>query len=475
MKLFKNFSLYSLGKMLVEGLKFFLIPIYTTYIPIAEYGLYSILMTLKDVFLSFSTQIAKASYSRFFFKDKEDKTSLPSIISLFTIGFGFFAILALLLSNIVRDTIFSSFPEYFFLFYVIIAIAFFQFFIQLKKTEVMMRARASHYLIISILIGIFPLLIILYLVLVKDMTIDALLYGLLVPYTIVGTYVLITLSKSIFKRPSKALIRKYFSYGFPMALKSISNKLIKGGDRIIIQIMLSSAAVGAYSFVYLVTNALSLFMIQPFNKVITPIIMKNEDNHKVLQRTVSHASISLLVALSTLAMIFVFFVEYILRLIVTNPEYLDYMPIIYLLSIAFVIKSGNSFASKGLMLSNRTDIIMWITIVTGISNVLMNILFIFFFGIWGAVLASIITYLIITLSYTYYSEKHHFLRYPKARIWTVISTYSLIIGLFYATESIINDILLKVLLIGLYLTILWMLRILTKKNIEYVMKTIRKA
>ena len=475
MRLFKNFSMYSLGRIIVEGLKFFLIPIYTTYIPVAEYGLYSILMTLKEVFLNFSSSIAKSSYSRFFFKDKDDQASLPSIMSIFILGFGFFTILALLLSNLIRNTIFSSYPQFFFLFYVIIAIAFFQFIVHLKKTELVMRSKALQYLILSLVIGLIPIILILYFVLRRDMTIDALLYGMFIPYAITGIYVFLTIARKTFKRPKISLIKKYFSYGTPLAFKGISGKLIKGGDRIIIQAMLSSAAVGGYSFIYLITNALSLFMIQPFSKVIKPIIMKNEDNQKVLQRTITNASLSLLVSLSGVAMVFVFFVEYFLRLFVSNLDYLEYMPIIYLLSIAFVIMAAKTLVSKGLMLSNKTTILMWITIIAGINNILMNILLIYLVGIWGAVLATIFTHAGIFLAHLHYSEKHHPLRYPKAKLFTIIATYSAIIGLFYLLQGTINDIALKLGLITLYLTLLWLFRILTKDNIKYVMKTIRNA
>ena len=474
MRLFKNFSMYSIGRILVDGLKFFLIPMYTAYIPIAEYGLYTLLVSIKDILFNLPAVISTSSYSRFFFKDKE-KSFLPSLVSLFMLGFSILAILTLLLSGVLRRLLFESFPQYHYLIFVALGIAFFQFFIKIRKHEAIMRSKAHEFLIISLLTGLVPLLLIIFLVVHQGMTIDGLFLGLFLPFIILAVFIFLTRYRLILRKPDTSLMKKYFSYGFPLAFREISTKILKAGDRFVIHAFIGTTAVGAYSFVYLITSALRLFLIQPFGHAIHPIIMRNEENKKVLQKTITNASVAIMASVSIFSIIFSFFIEHFLVLFVRDESYLQYTPLIYLLSVAFVIISAKGLTQKGLSLANKTHIIMWITIIAAIVNIVLNIIMIPAIGVWGAALATIISHLLMLILFVHYSEKHYHIRYPKARMAIIISAYSVIIASFFMLQGLFYDVVLKSVLVVVYLALLWFFRILTKKNIEYVIKTIRKA
>ena len=475
MKLLKNFSLYSLGRMLVDGLRFFLIPLYTAYIPIAEYGLYNILVSIKEILFNFFSQVSEASYSRFFFKDKNDKQFFSNIVSIFLLSFAILTIITLLLSNTIKQILFSNFPHFFYLIYILLGISFAQFFVQIKMSEFIMESKALKYFITSLVVGIAPIVLIIFMVLRLDMTIDALLVGMFIPYSLLTLYILLRKRNEIFKKPNIKLIKKYNSYGLPLTMNTLSSKVLNAGDRFVIQYFLTSAAVGAYSFIYLITSTLLIFVTQPFIQVVNPLVMRYEDNQKTLQKTVTNASVALLIGLSIFGLLLSFFVEYILNIVIKNQDYMQYVSLISLLSIAFVIDAGRTFTNRGLVFKNKTHIIMWVSVSTAILNIILNIILIPIMGIWGAALATVLAFLFSLPLLIYYSEKHHPLRYPKARIYTIIVTYSGIIGLYYLFQNTINNIVLKIGLIVLYLTLLWIFRILTKANIKYAIKTIRKS
>lgn len=473
MKLLKNFSIYSLGRILVDGLKFFLIPFYTTYIPIGEYGVYNILVSIKELFLNFGSLVSRSAYHRFYFKEKDTKNTLSSVFALFMFIFLFFVILILIFSNQIRTYLFNEFPYFFYLIYLIVLIAFFQFFVTLSKTEAMMESRAFDYLIMSLLVGILPLGLIIYFVMFLGMTIQGLFYGMLMPYAGLGIYIIFKKRNLLFEKFDLEKVRNYFYYGLPLAFKRVSNTIISTGDRFVVQAMLTSAAVGAYSFIYLIASTINIFIIQPFASVIFPILLKNEENISVVQKTITNASLAILTIVSIISLFFSFFIEYIITFFVSNQEYLAHINIIYLLSIAFVILSAKSFTEKGLVFSNKPSIIMWISVFAGFGNILLNVILIPHIGLWGAVIATIITYLFMLHSLIYYSEKNHPLRYPKVRMYTIIATYSGMIFLYYIFQNSMNQIILKTFLICLYFLLLWIFRILTKSNITYVLKTIK--
>ncbi|MFP4656969.1 MAG: polysaccharide biosynthesis C-terminal domain-containing protein, partial [Candidatus Woesearchaeota archaeon] len=358
---------------------------------------------------------------------------------------------------------------------VLIAIAFFQFFVTIFKRELMMKGKAGRFFLTSIFVGIGPILLILYFILVQDMTVDGLFIGMLIPYVLLGSLAIILKSKQIFTRPKTSLMKRYLSFGSPLAFKTIAAKLIKGGDRIVIQTLLNSAAVGAYSFAYLITSALGMFLTKPFTSAVRPIIYKNEEKPKVLQKTVTNANQAILVSMSIVAIVFAFFIEYPLMMLVSNIEYLEYMPLVYLLSIAFVIQAAKTFTGTGIQLANKTMIIMWITMVAGATNIIFNLVLVSLYDVWGAAIATVLIHLLMLFANIHYSEKYHHLRYPRRRIMILIATYSAMMIGFYIFQGIIMDVVLKIALTLLYITLLWFFRILTKNNIMYAIRTIKKT
>ncbi|MFP4401439.1 MAG: lipopolysaccharide biosynthesis protein [Candidatus Woesearchaeota archaeon] len=474
MKLLKNFSIYSFGKILVEGLKFFLIPVYTKYIPLDQYGVLNVLNSIKNMGTHFFSQISQAAQNRFYFKDRDKEAFYPSIFTIFSIGFSLLFLLSIIFYDFIAISLFSPFPELSYIYWLMLFVGLFEFIIHLTQNKNTLESRSLSFVFISIFQGIGSLVLTIYLVVVRSMTIDGVVLSLFIIYLLLSIYIMTQTARHIFKKPDIKLIKKYFSYGIPLAFAAIASILLTSGDRFIIKFYLDNDAVGAYSFIYLISSVLFSFVIRPFSRVMNPLIMKSEGKLKQLDKIIKNSIKSILVAVSFASLFFVFFIKYFLEVFVSNKDYLLFYDLIYILSLGVIMQSFMGFVSKGMVFSNKSGHMSFSTITFAIINVVLNFILIPIMGIYGAAYATAISYAGMTITIIYFSEKFHPLRYPKMTIFLIILCYVFSLGLFFLFRPIINEILLKTLIILLYPILLFMIGILNKKNIKFLIKTIKR-
>jgi O-antigen/teichoic acid export membrane protein len=468
MKLLKRFSLFSIGSMFIEATKFFLIPMYTKFIPLAEYGVLNLLFLLKDLVVGICEKIASNSFFRFFFKDKEKKGFFSSILWVFGISFFILFLIIFLIRPFLFDFIFEvALPRYYF--YIFMAMGFFQFFLNITLHEFVLKEDTMKYVILSVTQSVATILLILFLVIKMQLGIAGVVFGNMILLAFIFFVLFLSRFKKYTQKPNKILVRKYFKYGGPLSLNGISYYLLNSGDRFLINYFMGVKAVGNYSFLFLMGSALRMFIITPFANIINPIILKNENNKTFLNDFVDKLMLLFFVGISLVAMLLIFFLKYILGFFVFNQSYISDYNVLYPIASAMIPFGLFWFAAWGINFSGKTIHHMVANLSGAIINIVLNILLIPKIGLYGAAISTLISFYFMLLYKMWRSENLSFLKYPKLKLLIAHLIYGFVLGISF----IYGTFFINLSLIFIYLGLLFIFKILNKKMIFNLIKIVK--
>jgi O-antigen/teichoic acid export membrane protein len=114
-----------------------------------------------------------------------------------------------------------------------------------------------------------------------------------------------------------------------------------------------------------------------------------------------------------------------------SNKYADSSPLLPILSAGILVGGINFLLTTGLSFQKRTDIIAYMTIGSGIFNILMNLALIPFMGIFGSAWATLISYLLhLFISYRLSSRYLSIRFYPLSLMKSLAAATAMIAALF---------------------------------------------
>ena len=120
-----------------------------------------------------------------------------------------------------------------------------------------------------------------------------------------------------------------------------------------------------------------------------------------------------------------------------------------ILSFGIILKSTQQITAIGISLEKKTFLFVRIAWLTAITNIIGNYFLIPKFGANGAAVATFFSYLLLTLSYLYFTQKIHPLIIPWLPLF-VLTLMGIMVAFFYhfLTQSVeIERVVGKLLLI----------------------------
>ncbi len=277
--------------------------------------------------------------------------------------------------------------------------------------------------------------------------------------------------------PSLDRIKPYISYGFPLILLPFYHWIIRVSDQYVIGFFYGAKEIGVYSLHYslafILLNFTSIIMF-----VLYPTITRLWDEHKIKEvkefTKFSYKYIMMLFIPSIIG----FFVLYegIIRNISTK-EFLSTSLLLIILAIATIFNSIASLLQTILLLLKKTRFINRITLISAITNIILNIIFVYYFGIIGAAISTLITFLMFTiLSLVYTHKEYKFDFMPASIIKFMVAAIIMGIILFFFSTSINIFYLISQILVGaaVYFIILILLRAISRQEIRFFLSIYKK-
>jgi O-antigen/teichoic acid export membrane protein len=428
-KLLGASAVYGLGSVLVRGLAFVLLPLYTRYLTPAEYGIVALTLACTVVLGMVYPLGLRGAVSRTYYDEgsvEERKARLGTLWIGMTLSA---AAMAILLDRIGPTVTPAILPEVPFHPYLRLAVwtAFFAVLAQTPLVVLQAQERAPAYVTLTIGTALVTTAITVFLV-VQGGGAEGYLRGALIGGALAGVpYLLLTLRQvRLVFRPG--VLGAALAFGLPLVPHALAGWALELSDRAILTRLVPLPDVGVYSLGYQLGAAMGL-LTTAFNAAWVPFLfgtLKDEGDraHPKLARLVTYLAMTL----CFIGLGWALMVEHAIGFIAA-PEFRDAARITPWVIGGYVC-GGLYFAPTNLLFwRQQTRMIPLVTLAAGATNVGLNLWLVPRYGTIAAAWSTLAAYAVLLVLTWRFAERVHPFPYEYRRI---VLTLALALGLYLA-------------------------------------------
>lgn len=399
-KLVKTTVYYSIGEIVPRIISFFLLPILTKYLTADEYGIVSYttsVMTFVFVIatLSLNTFVLRHYYSA---KDENSRKELIGSIFLFIFGFNCILILfQMLFFPFLIDFFHVNIP---FKPYFQLAILnnFFEVISIIPLVLYRVKENAKGFLMLSLSRTLLQFLMVYVFVVVYNQGLLGSYYARLVinvPFMFIYFYMIY--KNSIFKINFK-LIKEALHFTLPILPGSLAFLFVSLSDRVILERYISLDQLGIFSVAITLATVLNI-VIQALYKTFEPILFKEYFNENFQETNQKLYKIYLLAIFIGAFGASIFSKEFFI--IATSGAFREGYKLVPLFIVSVVLSGINTYLNILMIANKKQKIVSLISIVSAIISVVLNLIFIPYYGCYGAIIASTVSFLFSNIIFQY--------------------------------------------------------------------------
>jgi len=384
------------------------LPLYTDYLTTDEYGMLALLevtsfMLISLVGMRMSTAMMRwgsAEQS----ESKQGSVAFTVLITLVVLAVVFnvlFQPLAGSFSRILFES--RSFQEYFNVLFLYVSIEILNVWV---LDLIRIKEKPLFFVFLSLLKFTIVLGLNIYLVKFQGLGVLGIILSQLIGSALLFLASLIFISKNITTKFRFDQVKPMFRYGFPLVFTTISMYLLSLGDRFMMKYMLDLGDVGIYSLGYKIATVTNLLVIQSFQTGFLPIAYKKYEeggNERFFFLSLTYYTYILVLVSLGLAMIS----KELIMLLSRSEEYYSAYKIVPLISLALVFKGIQYIFSLSLHFIRNTKYNAIIVLSVAVFNLLLNAILLPRIGIFGAGVASVISFFIMLTGFRLYGKKFY--------------------------------------------------------------------
>jgi len=410
---------------LSSGIAFITMPLFTRMLGAEQYGLFSVYNSWLLIFtcimgLNVGAGIGTGYYQ---FSDKYFRFRSSTLVEGTVISMAMIAIMLVLYP--VLHKVFS-YP--FLIFVFLLLQSFSQFVLNLGSLTWTFEKKAATNLIVSlcsVLLTTGASIGLLYKWNNDNPLYYARVIGVAVPTVLVGLVVWILLFA---KHPcgyDAEYWRFSFFFGLPMVFHQLSHQVLGQSDRVMMQMMeINGQEIGVYSFYYSLTAVLTTVLLA-LNASWCPFLydgLKARDYDKLNRKVRNYVKVFTVIVIVFLmlcreaAMFF------------ANEEYWLGMPLVPILVLAVYCTFIYQFAVNFEFFLAKPKFVAIGTAIAGVWNIILNILFIPQWGMYGAAIATLISYVILAVIHFMLVRLWKYDKYPLSYSSVMIGLAAVIIA-----------------------------------------------
>ena len=437
-RLAKGSLIYGIGGMLQRFMGFFLLPFFTRVLTPEDYGVVALISLIGVALSGLFTLGTGNSMGVLYFREK-DLVKRPTIIwstTLLMAANGVFWYSVVFLAAPTLSSLMFQSDRHADLIRLALLGSVFITIADPWLAYLRMEEKAKRYVVITLFSSVLSIALSVWLVLVQQIGVTGVILAgtltqgvmLLVNWMVIG--------RKLYFKIDPSLFRPLIHIGFPSIFGLFAFMLIDYADRQMIERMVSINALGIYSVGYSFGMVMSI-AVGAFATAWPPFFMsyinKTEEARTVFARVMTYY----LLGFGGLVVLF-FFVARPIVVIMTAPAFHSAFNVVGLVAAALMLKGcylivlpGISFAEK----LHKQSAVEW---VAAIVNIGMNLWLIPLYGIVGAAIATLISYL--TLPILAWSVARHYLPvdYEWSRLAWITILMTLTSGLLYWVNAQFN-------------------------------------
>jgi O-antigen/teichoic acid export membrane protein len=458
-----------LGISLQQLISFILLPIYTRYLTVSDYGvLRLILITGQIVRIVFTLGLISALFRSYYDynEEKNRRIVISTTFFLIIVDCCILFVFGLFSSKHLSMLLFDD-TKYEIYFLIIILTTMFRILNNMPFTIFQAQKKSITYISFRISFFITGIILIIYFVVVGNYGIWGVLVGNLITAIVSFLVLYFYIKEDIVLKFSKLEAQKMIKYGAPLVLAGLSGFVFTYMDRYMLNYYLTLREVGLYTLGYQFGMLMYILLISPSKLILSPMFLSAKDDSNAkdfYSRTLTYTIFIGLFLFLVLALLSKEVIQ-----IFSNKEYWNAYKVIPIITLAYLVWATRSITEIGISLKRKTKVTAWYFFIGATTNIILNMVWIPKYGIIGATYATFIAFSIMSIiSYYYGSIRYIKINYEWIRILKMSLVTALIFaaGFFVRINDLYTSIAFKFSIILSYLLILYLLQFYTTGEIK---------
>ncbi len=446
----KDTSIYTIGDVFTKGIGFFAIVFYTHFLSQDEMGVYGYILVIISFFSAFLILGADNAYARYFFeyKSKKEKQLLTTTLFIF---FSIWTVVALILPLIFVDDI-----SFFLLDTKKHSLVFFLAFLSLplklisslSNQALRNQFKTKQFIIYNFFTAFVTIVGAIFLLKFTSLGIGSIFLGMIIADILVLPFRIYAIKDLFVLSVDFSLLKKILAYGVPFLPATIAYWIFSSADRVMLESMSGLDSVGIYTVAVTLGGIMSI-LASAIGQAWSPHAVKTYEDDKESARKLYKRFLNVLITL----VLFVLFCASMLGkeiIIFLFPE--EYKSAFYpmlLLLIGIGFKITGQVTAAGIGLAKKTIYLVYITFFVAIVNIILNYLLIPLYSEIGASIATMFSFLLLTVLYSFTSQKLFKIEYDKRYIvWSFLILVMVVLGSFL--DSVVRFVMFGLVLVGIY-------------------------
>ena len=386
--LLKHSSVYGLGTIFAQAAGFLLLPFYMNFLTPADYGVAAIVETSITIIGIMVSMDLNQAIARFYAEGRDEKEKGLIISTSYVINAllcVIFIPILLLFSVPLSELLFGR-NDYGKYFMISSTALFIGFFVSIGFSYLILRAKSSTFVFLSILNTIMLIMLNIYFIAFRHTGLIGIFYSALITKTflavVISAPILIKTGLGFSSRLGIAMVR----FSMPLGFSSIFRVLTNESDRFFINYFFSPFETGIYAVAGKIAMGVHILLTSTFLQSFQPIryvIAKEEGG----PRTYGSIFEQYLLAIGAFGLFISIFSDEIIRFMAADEfrPSARYIPPLILSWILFGMKYH---LENGILISMKSRYIFYISAASSVTNIVLNLILIPRWGLWGAVASS---------------------------------------------------------------------------------------
>jgi len=469
-RLAKDSFIYSIGGLTGQFLGIFLVPIYTRIFSSNQYGIIDLISTVTAFITLFLVLGTDSAVARFYIDsdDDRDKKLTASTALYFKLLSVPLVILVLILYShelsllIFKDESYSK--------YLIIALLSIPFAMCHSFFLYMLRwmFQTVRYAVLSVGLVLASASLTIYLVVFLGKGIIGIYWANLITYAIFSLIGFWLTRENYTLTFSFERLKELLAFGIPLVPAAIAFYLMTYSDRYFLIYFTDLKEVGLYSIGNKVASLLGL-VTMGFAMAWGPLVYdtyREEDSKRTYSKVFDYFSI----ATAFIVLILSVFSRELLTIFTTEEYIAAYIVVPFLVTSLAVYTAGDYILAIGLGIAKKTIHRGRIGVIAAVVNIFLNSLLIPFYGMVGAAIATLISFLLFGYLLFRKSQKYYYINYnfsANFKMYAVVALIIFIVYFLFNPDINLLNIIIKIGLIIVFIVSTFAFGIIGKTELYY--------
>ncbi|MEE9450880.1 MAG: oligosaccharide flippase family protein [Ignavibacteriaceae bacterium] len=476
-KLLKHSFVYSISNVAVKASGIILLPIYTNYFTVEEFGRLGLILAIIIILTQVVVLGQGQSILRFNnpkYSEWNVKSVLFSLLILVLIASLVFTLLAELTLYPLANLL-GNIADYYSSLHIAIYIITVTVINNLFQNKLRADEKSVFYSMLNIIKLVVLMIVTIYLVAGKKIGINGVLIGYLCSEIAAFVIILPPMIKQMEIKLNFEVIKASLKFGIPLIISGLAVTLLSISDRFLIKFLASEAALGLYELGYRVAGILTMFFLMPLSLTLLPIAYKiyNQPGDKeYYKKIMTYVTFILMWGGLFLAV----YSKEIISLFSSSDFFIPAYEVVPVILLSLVFLGMSMISSLGMYLVSKTIYVAVITVVSATINIGLNFLLIPVYGIMGAAINTLVASILLYFLSLIVSNHYYRINFENIKLLLLltIGTALFFITYFVKIETLGINIIFKLIIVIAFPVILYLSSFYDSSEIRIVRGFIQK-